>query len=84
MESYDNSGGVNLVCESRGWNPAPKVLWLNRDGDPLPAEVTQIHRETEGFSVKRRITVYDYSESNRFYCRLQQEHRMMETEIIIK
>ncbi|MCI4377201.1 hypothetical protein PGIGA_G00201010 [Pangasianodon gigas] len=83
MESYDNSGGINLLCESRGWNPEPEVLWLDREGATLPAEDTQTHRDTEGFSVKRRITVYDYSDSNRFYCRLQQKHHMMETEIII-
>ncbi|XP_058249974.1 butyrophilin subfamily 1 member A1-like [Hemibagrus wyckioides] len=83
MESYDNSGGINLVCESRGWKPEPEVLWLDREGVTLPAEDTQIHRDTEGFSVKRCITVYDYSDSNRFYCRLQQKHHMMETEVII-
>ncbi|XP_053089677.1 butyrophilin subfamily 1 member A1 [Pangasianodon hypophthalmus] len=83
MESYDNSGGINLLCESRGWKPEPDVLWLDREGATLPAEATQTHRDTEGFSVKRRITVYDYSDSNRFYCRLQQKHHMMETEIII-
>ncbi|KAI5627567.1 butyrophilin-like protein 3, partial [Silurus asotus] len=83
MENYDNSGGIHLVCESRGWNPEPEILWLNREGDTLPAEDTQIHRDTEGFSVKHSITVYDYSDSNRFYCRLQQIHHMMETEIII-
>ncbi|KAI5092859.1 butyrophilin-like protein 3 [Silurus meridionalis] len=83
MENYDNTGGIHLVCESRGWNPEPKILWLNREGDTLPAEDTQTHRETEGFSVKRSITVYDYSDSNRFYCRLQQIRHMIETEIII-
>ncbi|XP_047669705.1 butyrophilin subfamily 1 member A1-like isoform X12 [Tachysurus fulvidraco] len=83
MESYDNSGGINLVCESRGWNPEPVVLWLDREGVTLTAEDTQIHRDTEGFNVKSRISVYDYSDSNRFYCRLQQQHHMMETEIII-
>ncbi|GAA6082960.1 butyrophilin subfamily 1 member A1-like, partial [Tachysurus ichikawai] len=83
MERYDNSGGINLVCESRGWNPEPDVLWLDREGVTLTAEDTQIHRDTEGFSVKSRITVYDYSNSNRFYCRLQQQHQMLETEIII-
>ncbi|XP_047669569.1 butyrophilin subfamily 1 member A1-like isoform X10 [Tachysurus fulvidraco] len=83
MESFDNSGGINLVCESRGWNPEPVVLWLDREGVTLTAEDTQIHRDTEGFNVKRRISVYDYSDSNRFYCRLQQQHHMMETEIII-
>ncbi|XP_047672052.1 butyrophilin subfamily 1 member A1-like [Tachysurus fulvidraco] len=83
MESYDNSGGINLVCESRGWKPEPDVLWLDREGVTLTAEDTQIHRDTELFSVKSHITVYDYSDSNRFYCRLQQQHHMMETDIII-
>ncbi|KAK2860221.1 hypothetical protein Q7C36_004387 [Tachysurus vachellii] len=83
MESFDNSGGINLVCESRGWIPEPEILWLDREGVTLTAEDTQIHRDTEGFSVKRRITVYDSSDSNRFYCRLLQKHHMMEAEVII-
>ncbi|XP_060776033.1 butyrophilin subfamily 1 member A1-like [Neoarius graeffei] len=83
MESYDHSGGINLVCESRGWKPEPEVVWLDRGGAALPAEDTQRHRDTEGFSVKSRTTVYDYSDSNRYYCRLLQEHHMMETEVII-
>ncbi|XP_060761763.1 butyrophilin subfamily 1 member A1-like isoform X2 [Neoarius graeffei] len=83
MESYDHSGGINLVCESRGWKPEPVVVWLDREGATLPAEDTQIHRDTEGFNVKSRTTVYDYSDSNRYYCRLLQEHHMMETEVII-
>ncbi|KAI5629496.1 butyrophilin-like protein 3, partial [Silurus asotus] len=83
MENYDNSGGIQLVCESRGWNPEPDILWMDGEGDTLPAEDTQIHRDTVGFSVKCSITVHDYSDSNRFYCRLQQKHHMMETEIII-
>ncbi|KAM9500078.1 butyrophilin subfamily 1 member A1-like isoform 1-T3 [Clarias gariepinus] len=83
MESYDNSGGINLVCESRGWNPEPEVLWLNSEGDTLPAEDTQIHRDTEGFNVKRQITVHDYSDPNRFFCTLLQKHHMMKIEFII-
>ncbi|XP_053537911.1 butyrophilin subfamily 1 member A1 isoform X3 [Ictalurus punctatus] len=83
MESYDHSGGINLVCESRGWKPEPEVLWMNREGETLPAGDTQIHRDIEGFSVKHRITVYDYSDSNKFYCRLLQKHHMMEAEVII-
>ncbi|XP_060731472.1 butyrophilin subfamily 1 member A1-like [Tachysurus vachellii] len=83
MESFDNSGGINLVCESSGWNPEPDVLWLDREGVTLTVEDTQIHRDTEGFSVKSHINVYDYSDSNSFYCKLQQQHHMLETEIII-
>ncbi|XP_036452576.1 butyrophilin subfamily 2 member A1-like [Colossoma macropomum] len=82
MEGYDSSGGMNLVCESRDWYPEPEVLWLDREGVTLTAEDTETHRDTEGFRVKRSITVYD-SDSNRFYCRLQQKHHMREAEIII-
>ncbi|KAI4884969.1 hypothetical protein NFI96_003672 [Prochilodus magdalenae] len=82
MEGYDNSGGINLACESRGWYPKPEVLWLDREGVTLTAEDTETHRDTEGFRVKRRITVYN-SGSDRFYCRLHQRHHMKETEIII-
>ncbi|XP_053356050.1 butyrophilin subfamily 1 member A1-like [Clarias gariepinus] len=83
MESYDNSGGVNLVCESRGWKPEPEVQWQDREENILPAEETQIHRETEGFTVKRRITVYDYSDSNRYYCRLLQNLHVLEANVFI-
>ncbi|XP_049338754.1 uncharacterized protein LOC103043250 [Astyanax mexicanus] len=80
MESYDNSGGISLVCESRGWNPEPEVLWLNREGVNLTAEDTETHRDTEGFRVRSRITVYN---SDRIHCRLQQRHHLREAEIII-
>ncbi|KAG7330442.1 hypothetical protein KOW79_006664 [Hemibagrus wyckioides] len=83
MESYDHSGGINLVCESSGWNPEPEVLWLNVEGVTLPAEDTQIHKDSEGFSVKSHITVYDRSDSNRFYCRFQQTHHRMQTDVFI-
>ncbi|KAI5086583.1 butyrophilin-like protein 3 [Silurus meridionalis] len=83
MESYDNSGGIYLLCESRGWNPEPEVLWLDREGAILPAEDTQIHRDTEAFNVKCCIIVHDNSNHNRIYCRLLQEGHMRETEIII-
>ncbi|KAI4890448.1 hypothetical protein NFI96_020078 [Prochilodus magdalenae] len=82
MEGYDKSGGINLACESRGWNPQPEVMWLDREGVTLTAEDTETHKDPEGFRMKRRITVHD-SNSNRVYCRLQQKHHMRETEIII-
>ncbi|KAL7875755.1 hypothetical protein AOLI_G00107180 [Acnodon oligacanthus] len=82
VEGYDNLGGINLVCESRGWNPKPEVWWLDREGVTLTAEDTETHRGTEGFHVKHSITVYD-SDSNRYYCRLQQKHHMKETDVII-
>uniref|UniRef100_W5K8S2 Butyrophilin subfamily 1 member A1-like n=1 Tax=Astyanax mexicanus TaxID=7994 RepID=W5K8S2_ASTMX len=80
MKGFDNSGGISLVCESKGWKPEPEVLWLNREGVSLTAEDTETHRDTEGFRVRSRITVYN---SDRIHCRLLQRHHLREAEIII-
>uniref|UniRef100_A0A3B4DR71 Butyrophilin subfamily 1 member A1-like n=1 Tax=Pygocentrus nattereri TaxID=42514 RepID=A0A3B4DR71_PYGNA len=66
VEELEVSGGIGLVCESKGWNPEPEVEWLDSEGATLNAEVTQTHRDSGGFSVKHRVTVYN-SHSNRFY-----------------
>ncbi|XP_062849662.1 butyrophilin subfamily 1 member A1-like [Trichomycterus rosablanca] len=83
IENFGYSGGINLLCESKGWNPEPRVEWLDREGADLPAEATQTHKEANLFSVKRHVTVYDHDESNRFYCRFQQKHHMVEADVII-
>ncbi|XP_017555162.1 butyrophilin subfamily 1 member A1-like [Pygocentrus nattereri] len=82
VEELEVSGGIGLVCESKGWNPEPEVEWLDSEGATLNAEVTQTHRDSGGFSVKHRVTVYN-SHSNRFYCRVKQRHYMKGTEVII-
>ncbi|KAL6490758.1 hypothetical protein MHYP_G00011030 [Metynnis hypsauchen] len=82
VEDLDVSGGIGLVCESKGWNPEPEVEWLDSEGATLNAEVTQTHRDSEGFSVKHRVIVYN-SHSNRFYCRVKQRHNMKGAEVII-
>uniref|UniRef100_A0AAY4D564 Ig-like domain-containing protein n=1 Tax=Denticeps clupeoides TaxID=299321 RepID=A0AAY4D564_9TELE len=51
------NGRVSLVCESTGWNPASEVEWLDSEGTILRAEPIESHRDTEDFSVKRRVTV---------------------------
>uniref|UniRef100_W5LCY0 Ig-like domain-containing protein n=1 Tax=Astyanax mexicanus TaxID=7994 RepID=W5LCY0_ASTMX len=82
VEQLGVSGGISLMCESKGWNPEPEILWLNSEGAALNAEATETERHSEGITVKRRVTVYK-TNSNRFYCRVKQEHHMKQTEIII-
>ncbi|XP_030635141.1 uncharacterized protein LOC115816325 [Chanos chanos] len=71
-----------FVDYEEGWNPEPEVVWLDRDGNPLPAEDKQSFRDTEKFHIKKRVTVQE-SDINRFYCRITLRDHMKETEIVI-
>ncbi|KAL6484074.1 hypothetical protein MHYP_G00089470 [Metynnis hypsauchen] len=81
VESYESSGGVSLVCESKGWWPKPDLQWLDSNAANVIG-VTETDEDTGSFSVKHRITVHN-SASNKFYCRVKQRHHMMEAQIII-
>ncbi|XP_028858321.1 uncharacterized protein LOC114803129 isoform X7 [Denticeps clupeoides] len=76
-------GRVSLVCESTGWNPAPEVEWLDSEGKILPAEPTESHRVTEGFSVKRRVTVEegDTHKNISLICRVSSHKHTKEEQI---
>ncbi|XP_030635138.1 butyrophilin subfamily 1 member A1-like [Chanos chanos] len=82
MEGYSIGKGLSLLCESNDWRPEPEVVWLDNDGNPLPAEDTETLRDPERFHVKKRVTVQD-SNTNRFYCRVILRDHMKETEIVI-
>ncbi|XP_030635132.1 butyrophilin subfamily 1 member A1-like [Chanos chanos] len=82
MEGYSIGKGLSLLCEIKGWNPEPEVLWLDSDGNLLPAEDTETLRDPERFHVKKHVTVQD-SNTNRFYCRAILRDHMREAEIII-
>ncbi|XP_030635137.1 butyrophilin subfamily 1 member A1-like [Chanos chanos] len=82
MEGYSINGGLSLMCESNNWRPEPEVVWLDSDGNVLPAEDTETLRDTERFHVKKRVTVQD-SNTNRFYCRVILRDHLIETEIVI-
>ncbi|XP_030635170.1 butyrophilin subfamily 1 member A1-like [Chanos chanos] len=82
MESYSKDGRLSLLCEIKGWNPEPEVVWLDNDGNLLPDEDTETLRDTERFHVKKRVTVHD-SNTNRFFCRAILRDHMKEAEIVI-
>ncbi|XP_030632643.1 butyrophilin subfamily 3 member A3-like [Chanos chanos] len=82
MEGYDHSGRLSLLCETKGWNPEPGIMWLDSERVVLPAENTETVRDTEGFYVKQRVIVQD-SDTNRFFCRVIMKDHMKEVEIYI-
>ncbi|KAI7803456.1 butyrophilin subfamily 1 member A1-like isoform X3 [Triplophysa rosa] len=81
VDGFDGSGGLHLQCESKGWNPEPDLVWLDSEGVTLTSESTDTHRDdTDGFSVKHAITVYN--SDTKYHCRVKLRHHMLETEII--
>ncbi|KAI4897068.1 hypothetical protein NFI96_011418 [Prochilodus magdalenae] len=82
MEELDILWGFGLVCESKGWNPEPVIEWLDSEGAILNTEVTQTRSDSEGYSVKCSVIVFN-SQSNRLFCRVKQGLHMKETEVII-
>ncbi|XP_030632584.1 butyrophilin subfamily 1 member A1-like [Chanos chanos] len=79
----DDSGRLSLLCETSGWYPEePDVLWLNSEGEILPAQDTETDEDIEGFNVKQRVIVQD-SNINRLFCRVMMTDHMKEAEIFI-
>ncbi|XP_016377289.1 butyrophilin subfamily 1 member A1-like isoform X2 [Sinocyclocheilus rhinocerous] len=80
VDGFDHSGGLRLQCESEGWYPEPVLEWLNSEGVSLSSETTETHRNTDGFSVKHTVTVYE--RDSKIHCRVKLRHHMLETLII--
>uniref|UniRef100_A0A671SR86 Ig-like domain-containing protein n=1 Tax=Sinocyclocheilus anshuiensis TaxID=1608454 RepID=A0A671SR86_9TELE len=80
VDGFDHSGGLCLQCESEGWNPEPVFEWLDSEGVSLSSETTETHRNTDGFSVKHTVTVYE--RDSKIHCRVKLRHHMLEAVII--
>uniref|UniRef100_A0A8C1HGR7 Ig-like domain-containing protein n=1 Tax=Cyprinus carpio carpio TaxID=630221 RepID=A0A8C1HGR7_CYPCA len=80
VDGFDDSGGLHLQCESKGWNPEPDLEWLDSEGAILSSETTETHRNTEGFSVKHSITVHH--SVGKIHCRVKLRNHKLETQII--
>lgn len=81
VEEFDHSGGLHLLCKSKGWNPEPELVWLDSKGDRWINDAVEKHTDSRGFSLQHRITVY-YSDT-KYHCRVKLNHHLMETEIIV-
>ncbi|XP_073693448.1 butyrophilin subfamily 1 member A1-like isoform X3 [Garra rufa] len=80
VDGFDHSGGLHLQCESEGWNPEPDLEWLDSEGVSLSSETTETHRNTDGFTVKHTMTVYE--RDSKIHCRFKLKHHMLEALII--
>ncbi|XDV33768.1 hypothetical protein PO909_004052 [Leuciscus waleckii] len=77
VDGFDRSGGFHLHCESEGWYPEPDLEWLDSEGVSLSSETTETIRNTDRFSVKHTVTVYD--SNDKIHCRVKLRHHMLET-----
>ncbi|XP_076019300.1 butyrophilin subfamily 2 member A2-like [Genypterus blacodes] len=72
-----------LECESAGWYPEPKVLWLDAEGNIVSAGPTETLRGPDGlYTVNSSVTV-DNKHANTFTCKLQENktNQTRETQI---
>ncbi|XP_030608914.1 butyrophilin subfamily 2 member A2-like [Archocentrus centrarchus] len=70
----NHSSRVVLQCESAGWYPEPELLWLDGEGNLLPAGPTETLRGPDDlYTVSSRVTV-EKRHSNNITCRVQQKN----------
>ncbi|XP_043534138.1 butyrophilin subfamily 1 member A1-like [Chiloscyllium plagiosum] len=81
----NNKQGIQLICESNGWFPKPKLMWTNADGQNLTAQSEiNYHRDTQGLlTVKSSVTVTKDS-TNSFKCLIQNNLLKKEQEATIQ
>ncbi|XP_056308628.1 butyrophilin-like protein 3 [Danio aesculapii] len=77
VDGFDRSGGLHLQCDAEGWYPEPDLEWLDSEGVRLSPETTEIHRNTDRFSVKHTVTVHQ--RDGKIHCRVRVRHHMLET-----
>ncbi|XP_054483396.1 butyrophilin subfamily 3 member A2-like, partial [Anoplopoma fimbria] len=72
LVTESSSGGVLLQCEAKGWYPEPEVVWLDGEGNPVPAGPAETLRGPDDlYTVSSKLTV-EKRHSN-FTCRVQQK-----------
>ncbi|KAI1887956.1 hypothetical protein AGOR_G00180100 [Albula goreensis] len=77
MEVPHRAGWVSLLCESKGWDIQPDLVWLDSEGHSLPAGATETHRDSEDFYTMRRRIIMQDRDTNTVTCRVHlQQHRL--------
>ncbi|KAI1883251.1 hypothetical protein AGOR_G00243290 [Albula goreensis] len=80
MEVPHRAGWVSLLCESKGWDIQPDLLWLDSEGHSLPAAATETHRDSEDlYTVRRHVFIQD-RDTNTVTCRVHLQDRKLEKE----
>ncbi|XP_068559797.1 golgin subfamily A member 6-like protein 22 [Cebidichthys violaceus] len=67
-----SNGNVLLRCDAKGWYPEPEVVWLDAEGDHVPAGPAETLRGPDGlYAVSSSLTVE--KRRGNFTCRVQQK-----------
>ncbi|KAG7477493.1 hypothetical protein MATL_G00070190, partial [Megalops atlanticus] len=72
--------GIGLLCESKGWDLQPELIWLDSEGHSLPAGPTETHRDSMDLLIVRRRIIIQDRDTNRVTCRVQLQQRRLEKE----
>ncbi|XP_036386572.1 butyrophilin subfamily 1 member A1-like [Megalops cyprinoides] len=72
--------GIGLLCESKGWDLQPELIWLDSEGHSLPAGPTETHRDSMDLLIVRRRIIIQDRDTNRVTCRVQLQQRSLEKE----
>ncbi|XP_067115791.1 butyrophilin subfamily 3 member A1-like [Osmerus mordax] len=76
--------GLEVLCQSTGWHPQPELVWLDSEGQVLPAEHIETSRGQDGLYDIKGIVVVQRN-TNQITCRIQQQliGHMLQTKIDI-
>lgn len=67
-----SNGSVLLQCAAKGWYPEPEVVWLDGEGDHVPAGPAETLRGPDGlYAASSSLTVE--KRGGNFTCRVQQK-----------
>ncbi|XP_036386574.1 butyrophilin subfamily 1 member A1-like [Megalops cyprinoides] len=72
--------GIGLLCESKGWDLQPELIWLDSEGHSLPAGPTETHRDSMDLLIVRRRIIIQDRDTKRVTCRVQLQQRSLEKE----
>ncbi|XP_062304369.1 putative selection and upkeep of intraepithelial T-cells protein 1 homolog isoform X2 [Osmerus eperlanus] len=74
--------GLEVLCQSTGWHPQPALVWLDSEGQVLPAEHIETSRGQDGLYDIKGLVV---GQTNQITCRIQQQliGHMLQTKIDI-
>ncbi|XP_036388789.1 NACHT, LRR and PYD domains-containing protein 12 [Megalops cyprinoides] len=73
-------GGISLLCESKGWDLQPELIWLDSEGQSLPAGPTETHRDSMDLLIVRRRVIIQDRDTKSITCRVQLQQRSVEKE----
>ncbi|XP_036405237.1 butyrophilin subfamily 1 member A1-like [Megalops cyprinoides] len=70
--------GISLLCESKGWDLQPELIWLDSDGNSLPAGSTETQTKSmDLLIVKQRVIIQD-RDTKKVTCQVQLQHLRLE------